>query len=135
MKPRTFCRFLRSELCSNNLRDFGLNKGLDHLDAVRKRFQTITDRFTTFQAQSLKVHVDFPLPQRIALPVTIASVRYPGIKIHDLRIIRLLEVLLLTAVPSAVGPPKQIHEAVVSMFQLSQQQYRLNQLRSLSIGW
>src|SRR5438132_1358112 len=28
-----FSRFLRNELCSNNLRDFGLRKGLDHLDA------------------------------------------------------------------------------------------------------
>ena len=31
----------------------------------------------------LNVHVDFPLLQRIALPITIGSVRYPGIKIYD----------------------------------------------------
>lgn len=124
-----FSRFLRNELCSNNLRDFGLNKGLDHLDAVRKRFQTITDRFAAFQAQSLNVHVDFPLLQKIALPITIASVRYPGIKIHDPRIIRLLEVLLHNATTVAGWTAKQIHEAVVSTFQLSPQQYRLNQLR------
>ncbi len=124
-----FSRFLRNELCSNNLRDFGLNKGLDHLDAVRKRFQTITDRFATFQAQSLNVHVDFPLLQKIALPITIASVRYPGIKIHDLRIIRLLEVLLHNGSTVGGWTAKQIHEAVVSTFQLSPQQYRLNQLR------
>src|SRR6202158_1007519 len=30
-----FSCFLRNELCSNNLRDFGLKKGLDHLDSVR----------------------------------------------------------------------------------------------------
>jgi hypothetical protein len=89
-----FSCFLRNELCSNNLRDFGLKKGLDHLDAVRKHFQAITDRFAGFQAQCLNVHVDFPLLQRLALPVTIGSVRHPGIKIHDVRIIRLLEVLL-----------------------------------------
>lgn len=45
-----FACFLRNELCSNNLRDFGLKKGLDHLPAVRARFQTITDRFASFQA-------------------------------------------------------------------------------------
>src|SRR5215510_742849 len=78
-----FSRFLRNELCSNNLRDFGLKKGLDHLDAVRKRFQTITDRFAAFQAECLNVHVDFPLLQRLALPITVGSVCYPGIKIHD----------------------------------------------------
>ena len=30
-----FSRFLRNELVSNNLNDFGLRKGLDHLNAVR----------------------------------------------------------------------------------------------------
>src|SRR5438270_592554 len=68
-----FSRFLRNELCSNNLRDFGLKKGLDHLDAVRKRFQVITDRFAGCQAQWLNVHVDFPLLQR--LPCRSPSVR------------------------------------------------------------
>ena len=67
----------------NDLRDFGLKKGLNHLDAVRKRFQIITDRFADCQAHWLNVHVDFPLLQRLALPVTIGTVRYPGTcKIH-----------------------------------------------------
>ena len=124
-----FSGYLRNELCSNNLRDFGLKKGLAHLEAVRQRFQIITDRFAGFQAQSLNVHVDFPLLQRIALPATIGSVRYPGIKIHDTRIIRLMEVLLHGG--SSVGgwTAKQIHEAVLTTFQLSAKTYGLNQLR------
>jgi hypothetical protein len=124
-----FSRFLRNELCSNNLRDFGLKKGLDHLDAVRKTFQTITDRFAGFQAQCLNVHVDFPLLQRLALPVTADSVRYPGIKIHDLRIIRLLEVLLHGGNTVGGWTAKQIHSAVLTTFQLSPKDYGLNQLR------
>ena len=124
-----FSRYLRNELCSNNLRDFGLKKGLDHLDAVRKRFQTITDRFAGFQAQCLNVHVDFPLLQRLALPITIGSVRYPGIKIHDVRIIRLLEVLLHGGNTVGGWTAKQIHQAVLTTFQLSAKAYGLNQLR------
>jgi hypothetical protein len=124
-----FSRFLRNELCSNNLRDFGLKKGLDHLDAVRKTFQTITDRFAGFQAQCLNVHVDFPLLQRLALPVTADSVRYPGIKIHDLRIIRLLEVLLHGGNTVGGWTAKQIHSAVLTTFQLAPKDYGLNQLR------
>jgi hypothetical protein len=54
-----FSTFLRNELCSNNLRDFGLRKSLDNLDAVRSTFQTLTSRFAGFQAQWLNVHVDF----------------------------------------------------------------------------
>jgi hypothetical protein len=124
-----FSRYLRNELCSNNLRDFGLKKGLDHLDAVRKRFQTITDRFAGFQAECLNVHVDFPLLQRLALPITIGSVRYPGIKIHDARIIRLLEVLLHGGTTVGGWTAKQIHQAVLTTFQLSPKTYGLNQLR------
>jgi hypothetical protein len=124
-----FARYLRNELCSNNLPDFGLKKGLDHLDAVRTRFQIITDRFATFQAQSLNVHVDFPLLQRLALPLTVGSVRYPGIKIHDTRIIRLLEVLLHASPTLGGWTAKQIHQAVLTTFQLSLKTYGLNQLR------
>ncbi len=124
-----FSRFLRNELVSNNLRDFGLKKGLNHLDAVRKRFQIITDRFADCQAHWLNVHVDFPLLQRLALPVTIGTVRYPGIKIHEPRIIRLMEVLLHGATTVGGWTAKQIHQAVLTTFELSAKTYGLNQLR------
>ena len=124
-----FSTFLRNELCSNNLTDFGLRKGLDHLDAVRQTFQTITGRFAGFQAQWLNVHVDFPLLQRIALPITIGSVRYPGIKIHDPRVIRLFEVLLHGGPHVGGWTAKQIHHAILTTFGLSERAYGLNQLR------
>jgi hypothetical protein len=126
---RKFSMFLRSELCSNNLYDFGLKKGLDHLDEVRQRFKTIISRFAGFQAQWLNVHTDFPLLQRIALPVTVGSVRHPGIKIHDTRIIRLLEVLLHAGTHVGGWTAREIHEAVLTTFQLSADAYGLNQLR------
>ncbi len=47
-----------------------------------------------FQAEWLNVHVDFPLLQRLAHPITIGAVRYPGLKIHEARVVRLFEVLL-----------------------------------------
>src|SRR4051812_2654237 len=105
---------LRSHRHPCNLSDFGLKKGLDHLDAVRKRFQIITDRFAGCQAQWLNVHVDFPLLQRLALPVTAGSVCYPGIKIHETRIIRLLEVLLHSGNSVGGWTAKQIHQAVLT---------------------
>jgi hypothetical protein len=124
-----FSRFLRNELCSNNLHDFGLKKGLENLNAVRARFEAVTDRFAGFQAQCLNVHVDFPLLQRLALPVTIGSVRYPGIKIHDSRIIRLLEVLLHGGTTVGGWTAKQLHAAVLTTFDLTPGSYGLNQLR------
>ena len=120
---------MRNELCSNNLNDFGLKKGLDNLDAVRQTFKVITSRFAGFQAQWLNVHVDFPLLQRIALPITIGSVRYPGIKIHDRRVIRLLEVLLHGGTHVGGWTAKEIHQSVRTTFGLSERSYGLNQLR------
>src|SRR5687767_13594442 len=85
--------------------------------------------YAGFQTQWLNVHVDFPLLQRLALPVTIGSVRYPGIKIHDTRVIRLLEVLLHGGNTVGGWTTKQIHQAVLTTFQLSASAYGLNQVR------
>ena len=68
-----FTTFLRVEVCFNKMKDFGLNKGLENLGALRKKFLGITDRFAAFEAQSLNVHVDFPLFQRLALPIPSAE--------------------------------------------------------------
>ena len=47
---------------------------------VREKFQTITSRFASYQAQWLNVHGDFPLLQRIALPISIGSAKVKGVK-------------------------------------------------------
>ena len=40
--------------------------------------EVITDRFAGFQAEWLNVHVDFPLLQRLAHPITIGAVIIPA---------------------------------------------------------
>jgi len=65
----------------------------------------------------------------MALPVTAGTVRYPGIKLHDARILRLLEVLLHGGTTVGGWTAKQIHSAVLTSFQLSPKIYGLNQLR------
>jgi hypothetical protein len=124
-----FSTFLRNELCSNNLADFGLKKGLEHLAAVRQKFVQITDHFAAFQAQTLNVHVDFPLLQRLALPLTRGTARFPGIKIQDTRMIRLMEVLLHGGTRLAGWRATPIHQAVLTTYALAPSRYGLNQLR------
>jgi hypothetical protein len=123
-----FSTFLRNEICSNNLSDFRLKKGLDHLAAVREQFLAITDRFATFQTQCLNIHVEFPLLQRLALPITVGTAKFPGIKIHDTRMIRLMEVLLHGGTTVGGWTAKQIHDAILTAFELSAARYGLNQL-------
>jgi hypothetical protein len=124
-----FATFLRLEALSNNLKDFGLRKSLDNIDAIRKTLAAVTDRFAAFEAEALNVHVDFPLFQRIALPIAAGQVKVPGIKIHDTRMIRLMEVLLHTGTKITGWRTAEVHQAILTSFGLKPEKYTLTQLR------
>jgi hypothetical protein len=124
-----FSTFLRLEALSNNLKDFGLKKSLDNLDQVRRTLAAVTDRFAAFEARALDVHVDFPLFQRLALPIAAGARKTPGIKIHDTRMLRLMEVLLHTGTKVLGWRTAEIHQAILSGFSLAPASYTLTQLR------
>jgi len=124
-----FSTFLRLEVLSNNLKDFGLKKSLDHLETVRQTLATVTDHFAEFEAQALDVHVDFPFFQRLALPISSGNTKIPGIKIQDTRMLRLMEVLLHRGTQLGGWRSRQIHQTILSTFQLTPQNYTLTQLR------
>jgi hypothetical protein len=124
-----FSTFLRLEALTNNLKDFGLNKGLDNLDKVRHILGAVSDRFAAFEAQALDVHVNFPLFQRLALPIPRRRGKTPGIKLHDTRMLRLMEVLLHTGTRVLGWRTAEIHQAILSNFSLTAERYSLTQLR------
>jgi hypothetical protein len=111
-----FSTFLRNELCSNNLRDLGLKKGLENLNAVRQLFQDVTNRFADFQAKWLNVHADFSLLERLAHPIQKGATRIAGIKIHDTRMIRLMEVLLDAGTTINAWSARNIHQILLGRF-------------------
>ncbi len=124
-----FSTFLPVEVCVNRMKDLGLNKGLKNLEYLRQRLVAITDRFAGFEAQSLNVHVDFPLFQRMALPVMAGKTKIAGIRIHDTRMLRLMEVLLHGGTQLNGWRSHDIHQAVLTTFALSATTYTRNQLR------
>lgn len=124
-----FSTFLRVEVCVNQRKDLGLNKGLKNLEPLRRKLVAITDRFAGFEAQSLNVHVDFPLFQKIALPVPSGKSKIAGIKIHDTRMMRLMEVLLHGGTQLNGWRSADIHQIVLTSFGLSSDRYTLTQLR------
>src|SRR5260370_24993386 len=123
-----FSTFLRIEVCVNRMKDLGLNKGLKNLECLRQRLVAITDRFAGFEAQSLNVHVDFPLFQRMALPVMAGKTKIAGIKIHDTRMMRLMEVLLHGGTQLNGWRRADIHQAILPSFALSSRVHTLPQL-------
>ena len=124
-----FSTFLRLEVLSNNLKDFGLKKSLDYLEAARHKLAAVTDRFAAFEAEALNVHVDFPVFQRLAMPLTSGRTRVPGIKIQDTRILRLMEVLLHSGTKIGGWRTAQMHQAILAAFNLKASHYTLTQLR------
>jgi len=70
-----------------------------------------------------------PLFQRLALPIPSGNTKIPGIKIQDTRMLRLMEVLLHRGTQLGGWRSRQIHEAILSAFQLTPEKYTLTQLR------
>jgi hypothetical protein len=122
-----FRTYLRMEVCSNNLADLRIKKSLVHLDAVRDASRQILDRFAHVQASSLNAHFDFPLLQRLALPITCGNTRIAGIKIQDTRLIRLMETIMHAGICLNGWSSALIHQSVVNAFEIPG--YTITQLR------
>jgi hypothetical protein len=124
-----FGTFLRVEVCVNRLKDLGLNKGLEQLPALREKLIDVTDRLAGVEADLLNVHVDFPLFERLAKPIAAGRTKLPGIKIHDTRMLRLMEVLLHGGSQLAGWRTAQLYIAVLEAFAITPTAYSLTQLR------
>lgn len=119
--------YLRMEVCSNNLLDLRIRKSLDNLDMVRETSKQILDRFANIQAKVLNTHFDFPLLQRLALPITCGKTRIAGIKIHHTRMIRLMEITMHAGICVNGWTSAMIHDLIIQRFGL--RDYTINQLR------
>ena len=120
--------FLRNELCSNNLADFGLRKPWTISMRFARPFKPSPAASPATRLSGSTSTLTFPCCSA-SRPYHHRSVRYPGIKIHDVRVIRLCEVLLHSGTHVDGWTAKQIHQAVLTTFRLSDRNYGLNQLR------
>lgn len=119
--------FFRMEVCTNNTPDIRVRKSLVNLSSLRERSMEILDRFAALQANALNAHFDFPLFQRLALPITQRNTRIAGIKIHDTRVIRLMETIMHAGTCLGGWTGALLHKNIVAAYQLPE--YTINQLR------
>lgn len=122
-----FRTFFRMEVCTNNTPDIRVKKSLANLPLLRQTSIEIIDRFATLQANALNSHFDFPLFQRLALPITQGNTRIAGIKIQDTRMIRLMETIMHAGTCLAGWTCSLLHEKIVAAYELPH--YTLNQVR------
>ena len=87
---------LRTETCLNDTYRLNIGRKLANLPALKQRLAATTDRYLEQQAELLDSTIDTGALATLAEPVTVGSRRVPGIKLHDDRVIRLLDSLLYT---------------------------------------
>src|SRR5437763_10020091 len=64
---------LRTEAATNNVTDYGVNKAVEHLPALRDKLSAIEDSYLDIQKAILETFVDRGHLQRLARPSVTAS--------------------------------------------------------------
>ena len=95
---------LRTETCLNDTYHLNIGRKLANLPALKQHWAATTDRYLEQQAELLDSTIDTGALAKLAAPVMVGTRRVPGIKLHDDRVIRLLD-CSTPAACSATGPP------------------------------
>lgn len=122
-------RLLRTETCVNNTYHLGIGRRLENLPAVVARMATTNQRYLDLQAELLDSTVDTGQLTALAQPTVQGTRRIPGIKLHDDRVIRLLEALLHPGGLLADWTSRDVHARLLERHRLTDDDYRLSQLR------
>jgi hypothetical protein len=122
-------RILRTETCLNNTHDLDLKRGVTNLPAVVERLTAVNARYLDLQAAVLASTVDAGQLADLARPVALGRRRIPGIKLHDDRVLRLLELLLHPGGLLGNWTTRDLHRRLLAHQRLDEAAYRLPQLR------
>src|SRR5271155_3255489 len=123
---------LRTEAATNNVTDYGVNKAVEHLPALRDKLSAIDDSYLDIQQDILETFVDRGHLQRLATPtLTPSGKRIPGLKLENPRQLALMHALVRFAqIPAAnTFSTSEIHPYVVAALGGRGEQYSLTALR------
>ncbi|HUL13030.1 MAG TPA: hypothetical protein VLU73_12790 [Methylococcaceae bacterium] len=86
---------LRIEAATNNVTDYGINKNVENLSALRDKLQAITTRYQEVQQDILETFLDRGELRSLAQPTTSANgKRIPGLKLDHPRQLAVMNSLL-----------------------------------------
>jgi hypothetical protein len=122
-------RILRTETCCNDTYHFGVRRRLENLPRLHDKLQATNDRCLELQAELLASPIDTGQLAELAKPTLVGLRRIPGLKLHDDRVIRLLETLLNPAGFLGEWTTRELHARILARHQLGDADYRLSQLR------
>ena len=112
-------RILRTETCSNDTRHFGIGRRLENLPLLRQRLVTTNERCLALQAELLTSAVDTGQLTALAAPTWVGQRRIPGLKLHDDRVIRLLETVLQPAGFVTNWTTRELHARILTRHRLA----------------
>ena len=86
---------LRTEAASNNVHDYGVNKSVHNLPALRNARSTINDNYLNVQQDILETFIDRGQLRRLAEPtITPTGKRIPGLRLDHPRQLALMHALV-----------------------------------------
>ncbi len=122
-------RVLRTETCINDTHHLDVKRPLENLSLLLERMSAINQRYRDLQAELLDSIVDVGQLTALASPTQLGKRRIPGIKLHDERVLRLLEVLLQPGAFIGDWTTPELHAHLLQRHRLSPTDYTLSQLR------
>ncbi len=123
---------LRTEAAGNNVTDYGVNKAVEHLPALRDKLSAINNNYLNIQQDILETFVDRGQLQRLAKPtITATGKRIPGLKLDNPRQLALMHALVRFAQipPANTFSTGEIYPYVIAALSCTAEQYSLASLR------
>jgi hypothetical protein len=123
---------LRTEAASNNVNDYGVNKSVQNLPALRNALSAINDNYLNVQQDILETFIDRGQLRQLAQPtITAAGKRIPGLKLDHPRQLALMHALVRFAHVAAGNSftTADIHPQVIKALGCAVEQYSLASLR------
>ena len=123
---------LRTEAAGNNVTDYGVNKAVEHLPALRDKLSTINNNYLNIQQDILETFVDRGQLQRLAKPtITATGKRIPGLKLDNPRQLALMHALVRFAQipPANTFSTGEVYPHVIAALSCTAEQYTLASLR------
>lgn len=122
-------RCLRAEVCINDPYHLGVKRGLEHLPTLVERMAGTAERYLDLHADLLDSTVDTGQLAALAQPTVRGKRRIPGMRLHDDRVLRLLEVLLEPGGLVADWTTADLYAHISARHHLTAEDYRPSQLR------
>src|SRR4029453_1343174 len=107
---------------------FGVRRRVENLPTLRDKLTGTNQRCLELQAELLTSPIDTGQLAALASPTLVGQRRIPGLKLHDDRVIRLLEALLHPGC-MADWTSRDVYTRILARHRLADTTYRLSQLR------